>query len=80
MSEYAICKDMNGNRCAESHCDFWSTEHRKCLLAVREELIVDILAKLNMILQDFDLPDSESVNEGLKDAVDVAEKLRKLIK
>jgi hypothetical protein len=38
-----ICIKLNGNKCAESYCDFWHLEKKKCSLAVESELRAEIL-------------------------------------
>jgi hypothetical protein len=40
-----ICKDMNGAKCAEEHCDYWCMVRQKCIKAVKDKLTVELLTQ-----------------------------------
>lgn len=51
-----ICPHMQGNKCAETYCDYWDDEEQRCSLALeshkRVELLDMVLKKAEELLID----------------------------
>jgi len=69
-----MCRYMGGAKCAGSHCDFWSNYHKRCITAVKDEQLAEVCEKISALLDG-----DPEILDKLKDAADVAEKIRKLI-
>jgi hypothetical protein len=69
-----LCRYMQGAKCAEEHCDFWSEYHNRCITAVKDEKFADVCEKLDSLLME----DPEFIDK-LKDATEIAKRMRKII-
>lgn len=70
----SICRYMSGAKCAEKHCDFWSEYYQRCITAVKDEKAAEFYEKLNdLLLED------PAFLDKLKDATEIAERLRDII-